>query len=79
MEELPTTKVDDFSLHQVPTSNMLRELQDRCGVKVTVVACDVGVVPQVIRVGLSPDTLQAVVNASGQIAKRFKLSPLSPE
>lgn len=79
VEELPTTKVDDFSLHQVPTSNMLRELQDSCGVKVTVVACDVGVVPQVIRVGLSPDTLQAVVNASRQIAKRFKLSPLSPE
>ena len=35
-EALPENKIDDFSLHQVPTSNLLRgELQERCGVNVT--------------------------------------------
>ena len=77
IEALPVTKIDDFSLHQVPTSNMLRELQDDCGVKVTVVACDVGVVPQMIEPGLSPATKQAVIVAARQIADRFSLPPIS--
>ncbi len=73
VESLPVTKVDDFSLHQVPTSNMLRELQDQCGVKVTVIACDVGVIPQMIEPGLSAKTGEAVVAASQLIAERFRL------
>lgn len=77
VEALPITKVDDFSLHQVPTSNMLLELQNICGVQVTVIACDVGVVPQEISSGLSPETLQAVVTASKSITSRFDLLPIS--
>jgi coenzyme F420 hydrogenase subunit delta len=45
-EELPLNKIDDFSLHQVPTSNMLRELHEQLGIKVTILACDVGEIPQ---------------------------------
>ena len=75
-EELPITKVDDFSLHQVPTSNMLRELQEHCGVQVTVVACDVGEIPPFIEPGLSPSTQQAVLTASNRIAKRFSLASI---
>jgi coenzyme F420 hydrogenase subunit delta len=76
VESLPTAKVDDFSLHQVPTSNMLRELQDKCGVRVTVVACDVGVIPQMIQPGLSPEIEEAVAAASRKIAQRFSLPPI---
>ncbi|MBI5290685.1 MAG: hydrogenase maturation protease [Chloroflexi bacterium] len=78
VESLPVTKVDDFSLHQVPTSNMLRELQDECGVTVTVVACDVGVIPQEIAPGLSPAIAHAVIAASKQIADRFGWPPTAP-
>lgn len=74
--ELPVTKIDDFSLHQVPTSNMLRELQDQCQVDVSVVVCDVGVLPQRIEPGLSPKTKQAVQWASQKIATQFSLEPL---
>ena len=73
VESLPITKVDDFSLHQVPTSNMLRELQDDCGVKVTVIVCDVGEVLQMIEPGLSPDIQQSVIQACQQIGVRFSL------
>lgn len=76
VESLPITKVDDFSLHQVPTSNMLRELQDDCGVKVTVIVCDVGEVPQMIEPGLSPDIQQSVVQACQQISARFSLKKI---
>jgi len=76
VEELPVTKIDDFSLHQVPTSNMLRELQDQCGVKVIVVACDVGAIPQVIEPGLSQPIRDAVLAAAQQIAERYALALL---
>lgn len=76
VESLPITKVDDFSLHQVPTSNLLRELQDKCGVKVTVMACDVGPIPQVIEPGLSPNVQQSVIEVCQQISIRFPLKSL---
>jgi coenzyme F420 hydrogenase subunit delta len=76
VSELPVTKIDDFSLHQVPTSNVLRELQDQCQVKVNVVVCDVGELPQRIDPGLSPMTEQAVRTASSRIATQFSLEPL---
>ena len=76
VEALPIHKIDDFSLHQVPTSNMLRELQERCGVKVTVIACDVGPIMQEMRAGLSPQVSEAVSAACQQIAGRFQLPRL---
>lgn len=75
-DELPVTKIDDFSLHQVPTSNMLRELQDRSQVEVSVVVCDVGELPQRIDPGLSQDVKKAVKTAAWNIATRFSLEPL---
>ena len=69
--DLPESKVDDFSLHQLPTSNLLRELQLDCGVQVTVVACDVSVMPGKIQPGLSPTIQKAVVDAAGLIANRY--------
>lgn len=73
---LPVTKVDDFSLHQVPASNMLRELQDDCAVKATVLVCDVGPVEQVIQPGLSPNIQQSVIEACRQISAQFRLKKL---
>ena len=69
--DLPESKVDDFSLHQLPTSNLLRELQLDCGVRVTVVACDVSVMPGAIRPGLSPAIQTAVAEAAQLIAERY--------
>jgi coenzyme F420 hydrogenase subunit delta len=75
-DQLPATKIDDFSLHQVPTSNMLRELQDQCQVEVNVVVCDVGELPRRIEPGLTKLTAQAVQTASKKIATKFSLEPL---
>ncbi len=76
VERLPLTKVDDFSLHQVPTSNLLRELQGDCHVQVTVLVCDVGQVEQVIQPGLSPEIEEAVASAAKMIAARYRLFPI---
>ncbi len=73
-ESLPVTKLDDFSLHHAPTSNLLLQLQNQCGVAVTVVACDVGIIPQMIKPGLSATTKKAVGEACHRIADKHNIS-----
>jgi coenzyme F420 hydrogenase subunit delta len=65
--DIPPAKLDDFSLHQLPTSNLLRELQETCGVEVRVLACQTGPLPELATEGLS----QAVSDAVPQAAEWF--------
>lgn len=58
--DIPIAKLDDFSLHQLPTSNLLRELQETCGVKVRVIACQTGALPEQVYAGLSEAVSHAV-------------------
>jgi coenzyme F420 hydrogenase subunit delta len=76
-DQLPLNKVDDFSLHQLPTSNLLRDLQAHGNVAVTVISCDVEVIPEWIRPGLTPAVQQAVVQAGRLIAARYGFRPLA--
>ena len=62
--EIPAAKLDDFSLHQLPTSNLLRELQQTCGVEVRVLACQTGPLPDEIEAGLSDAVSLAVPQAA---------------
>jgi coenzyme F420 hydrogenase subunit delta len=62
--EIPAAKLDDFSLHQLPTSNLLRELQETCGVEVRVLACQTGPLPDEIKTGLSDAVNRAVPRAA---------------
>ena len=61
--DIPVAKLDDFSLHQLPTSNLLRELQETCGVAVRVLACQTGPLPDHIYEGLSEAVRDAVPHA----------------
>jgi coenzyme F420 hydrogenase subunit delta len=61
--KIPAVKLDDFSMHQLPTSNLLRELQESCGVEVRVLACQTGPLPEEISPGLSPPIEAAVSQA----------------
>ena len=62
--EIPVAKLDDFSMHQLPTSNMLRELQETCGVEVRVLACQTGPLPEEVFEGLSEAVSNAVPDAA---------------
>ena len=62
--DIPPVKLDDFSLHQLPTSNLLRELQDSCGVEIRILACQTGPLPEEISQGLSPSIQAAVPRAA---------------
>ena len=70
--EIPAVKLDDFSLHQLPTSNLLRELQESCGVEVRVLACQTGPLPQEISPGLSPAIQAALPHAAEWLMDRVQ-------
>jgi coenzyme F420 hydrogenase subunit delta len=67
-EDIPAIKCDDFSLHQLPTSNLLRELEEQCGVEVRVLACQTAPLPEEVRPGLSEPVLRALPRAAELIA-----------
>jgi len=69
--EIPVVKLDDFSMHQLPTSNMLRELQESCGVEVRVLACQTGPLPEQISQGLSPEIEAAVPRAAEWLMREY--------
>ena len=60
LEEIPEVKIDDFSMHQVPSSNLLKELQDFCSVRVRVFACQTEWIPESMESGLSGPVQKAV-------------------
>jgi coenzyme F420 hydrogenase subunit delta len=63
VSELPEVKIDDFSMHQLPTSNLLRELNEMCGVDVRIISAQVQNIPEEVSLGLSKvlkDSIPAV-------------------
>lgn len=71
IDSFPKAKLDDFSLHQVPTSNLLRELRDLCEVEVIVVACQVSFTPDRVSPGLSNPVKGAVERAAEMLARKY--------
>ncbi len=69
--EIPPVKLDDFSMHQLPTSNLLRELQEFCGVEVRVLACQTGPLPEEISQGLSQAVSAAVPPAAEWLVREY--------
>jgi coenzyme F420 hydrogenase subunit delta len=67
--DLPAIKCDDFSMHQLPTSNLLRELSELGGVEVTCVVAQVSGIPPEVKPGLSPPVARAVESAVAMILR----------
>ena len=79
LDELSREKVDDFSFHQGPTSNLLEELRDHCGVEIVIVSCQPERIPAEMAVGLSAPVRAAVDEAARLIYERYlKATPPLP-
>ncbi|MBI4668963.1 MAG: hydrogenase maturation protease [Elusimicrobia bacterium] len=72
LEGIPAVKSDDFSMHQIPTSNMLKELRDECGVDVRVIAVQVESIPSVLKTGLSAPVAAALDEVRRLVIQRLK-------
>ncbi|MHC4440364.1 MAG: hydrogenase maturation protease, partial [Planctomycetota bacterium] len=68
IDALPKVKIDDFSMHQIPTSNLLRELRDYCGIEIIVIGCQVANTCDSVNPGLSKPVEAAVKPAAESIA-----------
>jgi coenzyme F420 hydrogenase subunit delta len=69
IDSLPRVKLDSFSLHQIPTSNLLCELRNLCHIEVVVIACQVSHVPKMVSPGLSSPVMEAVQRAANTIVE----------
>jgi coenzyme F420 hydrogenase subunit delta len=69
--DIPAVKLDDFSLHQLPTSNLLRELQQTCAVEVRVLACQTGPLPEQVQTGFSEAVSSAVPRAAEWLVREY--------
>ncbi len=79
LDELSAEKVDDFSFHQGPTSNLLRELRDFCGVEVVIVSCQPERIPPEMERALSPPVRRAVGEAARLVWERWLRDGGAPE
>ena len=71
IEDLPEKKIDDFSLHQLPTSNLLKELRDLCQVEVILLAAQPEYIPETVAYGLSKKLQDAVPKAAEHIIANY--------
>lgn len=62
-------KIHDFSLHQFPTVNLLRELQEETGIEVVLLIAQTAVTPDHIAPGLSPTMRAAAEEACRRILR----------
>ena len=70
-KSIPAIKLDDFSMHQLPTSNLLRELEEQCGVEVRVLGCQTAPLPEEICPGLSEPVRRALPQAAERVAAHY--------
>jgi coenzyme F420 hydrogenase subunit delta len=71
IEDIPENKIDDFSMHQLPTSNLLKELKEHCKVNIKIYSCQVENIPESVATGLSKVLLDAVPKICDMIFEKI--------
>jgi coenzyme F420 hydrogenase subunit delta len=71
LDNLCKEKVDDFSFHQGPTSNLLKELRDLCGLDVVIIAVQPESIPAEMKRGLSEPLKKAVLQVAALIYDQY--------
>ncbi|MBU1170958.1 MAG: hydrogenase maturation protease [Proteobacteria bacterium] len=60
VDQISPEKTSDFSLHQFPTTNMLKELKDHTAIDITVMVVQLESLPDTVAPGLSEPVRKAV-------------------
>ncbi|MFH1035235.1 MAG: hydrogenase maturation protease [Pseudomonadota bacterium] len=71
IDEISPQKINDFSLHQFPSVNLLQELQTLGGVEVRVLAVKVGHIPDHVAPGLTPQVAAALPRACAWVLSQL--------
>ncbi|MDA3790262.1 MAG: hydrogenase maturation protease [Desulfobacula sp.] len=75
IDQIPENKVADYSLHQFPTINMLKELRDASVIDIEIYAVQTDNIPQMVKPGLSKPVKEAV----RKFCNLIKLKVYDPE
>ncbi len=67
VDRIVPSKIHDYSLHQFPTTNMLKEIAQETDVKVTILVVQPAKIPDAIEEGLSPPVAATVPRMAGWI------------
>jgi coenzyme F420 hydrogenase subunit delta len=71
VEDIPASEIADFSLHQFPSVNMLKQLKDHTGIDITILAAQVQEIPEELKEGLTPPLAAAVQEACQWILRNI--------
>jgi len=74
IDELPTSKMTDFSMHLFPSANLLKELA-QMGVDVVILACQAERTPDAVSPGLSESVKRALPVAAEKALELAKKKP----
>lgn len=77
VNQIHPAKISDFSLHQFPTTNMLKEIQDGTDVRVRVLVAQIFALPTQVRPGLSSAVAAAVPRMSRRVMEIIASTPLT--
>ncbi len=78
VDQIPENKVSDYSLHQFPTTNMLKELTDSTRIDLYLWAVQIEKIPEYIKPGLSKKVGKAVPKMSSLIVQKINDMTASP-
>jgi coenzyme F420 hydrogenase subunit delta len=60
LDSIPENKLNDLSMHQMPSSNLLKELRDESSVVIRILVCQVEHIPPEVQPGLSQVVQDAI-------------------
>lgn len=60
IDQINPKKISDYSLHQFPTTNMLKELKDETNIDIKMIVAQIDHIPDEVAPGLSPEVMNAV-------------------
>jgi len=78
IDAIQSNKTCDFSLHQFPTTNMLKEIQEGTDIHVRVLVVKNTELPEEVKPGLSSRVSQAIIPMCERIMEIVKLFPSLP-
>lgn len=77
VDQMRPEKSSDFSLHQFPTTNMLKELRDNTAMKIQIMGVQLESLPDVVTPGLSKPVQKAVVEIARKLAREVGGVPIN--
>jgi len=74
IDQIRPEKISDYSLHQFPTTNMLKELKEHTAIEIRLFVVQVTALPDEVQVGLSAAVQAAIPEMCTRIMRELDLT-----